>query len=642
MLPDLSKIDWSSFIHAYGPADDVPELLRAMLDPATAAGAFASFDASVNHQGWVTPAAVPCVPWLVAALDEPGAPLAELIRRLADLAVNGNHESWIGDRMIVETEPTLFDPVLAGHGTFVDLLGHADPDVRANAALALAVLRERADEAAAPLKSALAAEGKSEVKASLILALGVLGSAEDLPAIAAASGGKRVAIAIRVAAACARIWLAPDDISDDDLLELLTVAGTPKRVKGLPWADGALNEIAKSVLMAALSQHVDVARVTMLLELVEGKIAKDIVTTLVKNAFPKGATYARREELSGGQLSALKLMADYDLTSRVADLVGEAGLPSRQRGIRIFLGVEPGGLLDREVELHGMTTPLWAALRRAIREELHLADLAPAVAAQFGLDDTLSAVRELLHDRHHYADIVHVFAFTGFAHDDAPASRNTEERMAELIAGLLRPFGEALRPIAERELGEQLDKEHPPHVETVAWLTILARLGPLDPMWDALVRTCVEGPPASRCPKLLGEALMSVDLARRDAIVLARPLIRFNGSTTSSGGEVIFEWRAAWAAEGWFYLWACPTPAALQAVVGAIRSWSDLPPMPDPKTIPRGCFATPHAPFPYRRAEETFAHWDTTEIRTALDGLAADPSVDATIVQRLLAALPAS
>ena len=38
MLDGLDAVDWSALAHAYGPAADVPGLLRALLDPDPAAG----------------------------------------------------------------------------------------------------------------------------------------------------------------------------------------------------------------------------------------------------------------------------------------------------------------------------------------------------------------------------------------------------------------------------------------------------------------------------------------------------------------------------------------------------------------------------------------------------------------------------
>ncbi|MCA9491051.1 MAG: hypothetical protein KC621_14075, partial [Myxococcales bacterium] len=141
---DLDSVDWASLEHAYGNADDVPDMLRGMVDPARAAAAFAAFDGAVVHQGWATPAATACLPFLIAALDAPGVPLARLVVLLADLSLSGNHESWLGERLRIGAPPELRDPVLAAHPHFVALLAHPEADVRAAAALAVGVLHERA------------------------------------------------------------------------------------------------------------------------------------------------------------------------------------------------------------------------------------------------------------------------------------------------------------------------------------------------------------------------------------------------------------------------------------------------------------------------------------------------------------------
>src|SRR5690242_15938897 len=92
MLEGLDAIDWASFEHAYGPATDLPENLRALAtgDEQARQEALGYFEAAVNHQGWISPAAIPAVPFL-AEIFHAGVERATLAVMLADMAVGGFH-----------------------------------------------------------------------------------------------------------------------------------------------------------------------------------------------------------------------------------------------------------------------------------------------------------------------------------------------------------------------------------------------------------------------------------------------------------------------------------------------------------------------------------------------------------------------
>ena len=78
MLTGLDEIDWASLEHAYGPAEDVPELLRRVTsgDEDDASDALDELWGTIWHQGSVYPATVSAVPYLAeiaaAGLCTPG------------------------------------------------------------------------------------------------------------------------------------------------------------------------------------------------------------------------------------------------------------------------------------------------------------------------------------------------------------------------------------------------------------------------------------------------------------------------------------------------------------------------------------------------------------------------------------------
>ncbi|MFI7874443.1 hypothetical protein [Streptomyces salinarius] len=58
---ELDAVPWQSLRHAYGPAEDVPELIRALYqdDETAAAEAMHELYGNIHHQGTVYPASPP-------------------------------------------------------------------------------------------------------------------------------------------------------------------------------------------------------------------------------------------------------------------------------------------------------------------------------------------------------------------------------------------------------------------------------------------------------------------------------------------------------------------------------------------------------------------------------------------------------
>ncbi|MEV6332069.1 hypothetical protein [Streptomyces sp. NPDC051909] len=86
-LDDLDAISWASFSHAYGSAEDVPDLLRALTgtDAAAADEALSELYGSVLHQGTVYAASAEAVPFL-ARIAIAGHRTADVLGLLGDMA----------------------------------------------------------------------------------------------------------------------------------------------------------------------------------------------------------------------------------------------------------------------------------------------------------------------------------------------------------------------------------------------------------------------------------------------------------------------------------------------------------------------------------------------------------------------------
>src|SRR5258708_14521335 len=101
MLDDLDSIPWDRLTHAYGSAEDVPDLLRALRtytesaegDDEEAASLWQLFG-SIWHQGTVYEATAYAVPFLIELAADPLTPdRVVILGLLADIA-KGNSRDW--------------------------------------------------------------------------------------------------------------------------------------------------------------------------------------------------------------------------------------------------------------------------------------------------------------------------------------------------------------------------------------------------------------------------------------------------------------------------------------------------------------------------------------------------------------------
>ncbi len=91
MLERLDTIDWHSLKHAYGPADDVPELLRSLLidDKVVRNKIMHELFSNVTHQGTVYEATIYVVPVLYELLESKATPMKSDIACLIGEIGNG-------------------------------------------------------------------------------------------------------------------------------------------------------------------------------------------------------------------------------------------------------------------------------------------------------------------------------------------------------------------------------------------------------------------------------------------------------------------------------------------------------------------------------------------------------------------------
>ena len=73
-LDGLEAVDWRTLAHAYGPATDVPDMLRALRDRETAEDALDGLGGTIFHQGTIYQATPPAVAFLAALAREATTP----------------------------------------------------------------------------------------------------------------------------------------------------------------------------------------------------------------------------------------------------------------------------------------------------------------------------------------------------------------------------------------------------------------------------------------------------------------------------------------------------------------------------------------------------------------------------------------
>jgi hypothetical protein len=158
-LDGLDRVDWASLEHAYGPATDVPDMLRELASDAEASHAFDRLFSSLNHQGSVYSATSAAIPFLIQILED--GRRSELVHFLGSVAEGGGKAS-IGAEL--------------GKGVSVlsRLLASEDPEERESAARALGAVTDHKEQAIEALHQRLSEEREKETRAAMAEALAAL------------------------------------------------------------------------------------------------------------------------------------------------------------------------------------------------------------------------------------------------------------------------------------------------------------------------------------------------------------------------------------------------------------------------------------------------------------------------------------
>ncbi|OEJ94410.1 PBS lyase [Streptomyces thermolilacinus] len=183
MFTGIEEVDWASLGHAYGPADDVPALLRGLAsdDPAERERALDGMYGTVHHQGDVYDSTLACIPFLLELVACPDVQdrgcVVELLASIGGIDLSGDDELQELDPDDEEFEDAAnyamaAAAVAAGADVFLGLVGDEDREVRLAVPGALASLHGDPVRVRDLLRERLTVERDTEVRLALVEAVG--------------------------------------------------------------------------------------------------------------------------------------------------------------------------------------------------------------------------------------------------------------------------------------------------------------------------------------------------------------------------------------------------------------------------------------------------------------------------------------
>ncbi|XVU21595.1 HEAT repeat domain-containing protein [Actinoplanes sp. CA-054009] len=398
MLDGLDRIDWARLGHAYGPAGDVPEQIRALCsaDPDVRVEARWQLYGNIFHQGTRYEATAYAVPFLIEVLGAPDtADRVELLGLLGSIAI-GYDETWLpaglpiaehrvaaeggeailaagphpgdedfdedeGDFAYVESltpqeqerlhahvEVAAYDAVRAGVPLFRALLNDPAPDVRVHAAYVLGWFPEDAVASLSALETLTAdlPAGQDEtVLGTALVASALLGRPPD----AAALTDERPLV--RWGAAIAAGTVGRANTTARAVEELLHWTGSATEAdRRIPFLDGDLAGYAGLVLGLLGTQHADATFEALLSRIptVSGIEALPVVGEALRAAFPAGprppeTSFTALDERQRRLVTTLAASPDTWLLhgtmfANFSGLIHGYGLPGSHQALRAFAG----------------------------------------------------------------------------------------------------------------------------------------------------------------------------------------------------------------------------------------------------------------------------------------------------------------
>lgn len=185
MLEGLETVQWSKLHHAYGTAEDVPDMLRAMLsdNEEQRQQAYDDFGGSVHHQGDIYDSTVEIIPFVREMLNNPLTPNRGYFAGFL-LSVLESTVLYSSDNEMFPHEVRLqfqaYEQIENGFTDYLDLLSHDESVVRDTVLQLLYHLPDKADDIIAELWRIVKTEPNILVQARMIVVIGHLASKSAL------------------------------------------------------------------------------------------------------------------------------------------------------------------------------------------------------------------------------------------------------------------------------------------------------------------------------------------------------------------------------------------------------------------------------------------------------------------------------
>jgi hypothetical protein len=404
VLAGLDEIGWAELGHAYGPAGDVPGLIRALVsaEPDEREHALHALYGNIFHQGSRFEASAYAVPFLARLAADPQVPgRDEIVTMLVALAIGYDEsylpagvdvagwraqvermrtadpaqtlrqlDAWVegarseGERRRREFRRDLYDPgeelraaqaelgaydaVRAEVAGLTGLLEDGDPQVRAAACYLAGWFPQEAADSVTRLRALLSRESVPGVSANAIISAGLLGDTGLEPRLRECLSGPEPLLRWASAIALARLGLA-----DPDVLGALGAASEdpprPGPGPSVHFLDGNLRGYAAQAL-AALGSHLPADVLDGILHGLarsEQIAAFPLTAAALRLAFPAGAPdpLPPFSELAELQQRVVRTLAELGPDTwrwvNFTEILRNWSLPSEQADCRAYAGLDP-------------------------------------------------------------------------------------------------------------------------------------------------------------------------------------------------------------------------------------------------------------------------------------------------------------
>lgn len=364
-MNDLDEIPWKDLTHAYGSAEDVPDLLRALRtaspDVRGEGTPLWELFGNIWHQGTVYEATAYAVPFLIELVMDQRTPdrigilnlLSEIACGSSYLDVEGDERGEI-DSKSVEAQDILWarnahNAIASGFSDFVELTREVG-DVKYAAACVLSRFPEHGAAVAEILRRLLDNETRAKYRAGILRLIGATRdrSIETLEVLSAAvEGSGRLE---RCGAAFAMAHLKVDPLSPGAMaaiMETIENEDLESDLEGLPW--DAFQGHDESVLYTRLDAAHQVRLIDRFIAALEsGNASSHVVWMIATLLFPMAAD-GKTPKVTAHGMSELQARAVRSLYSAQREAI--------RKDERLFEGYFPQyGLPDEMREWRALAT----------------------------------------------------------------------------------------------------------------------------------------------------------------------------------------------------------------------------------------------------------------------------------------------